>query len=398
MLGISPRYSVPLLVARRYLRSTRRDAFISFLTLTAAGGLALGVAALILALAMLTGFQGALTAEILARTPEIEIRLAPGADRDQALSTRARIATEAEVRSAQLVTHGQGWILAEGRVRAVEIVGFEGELPISFPDPTPSRRPGLYLGDRLAEAWSVDNGQTIEIASSRPTLTPLGPQPRVRRLPVEGRFGSGRTELTERVALPLEQAAALLGERRYRLHVTTGDLTTALTLARRLEGLLPAGSEIWTWQRLNRGLFFALKLEKTITFIAVFLIVAVAALALVSDLTLIITSKRREVGILGAMGADPAALRRIFTLLGGLLAGIGVAAGGAAGISLATVLDRYRLLRIPGDVYFLDYVPFQVRPLDLGVVLVATIVVAVLGAGYAARRAAALHPVEALRR
>ncbi len=385
-------------MARRYLRSTRRDAFISFLTFTAAGGLALGVAALILALAMLTGFQSALKDEILSRTPEMEIRLAPGSGRDEADRLTARLASEEDVARAQLVAHGQGWILAEGRVRAVEIVGFDGDLPVSFPDASPGRASGLYVGQRLAEAWSLADGQTLEVASSRPTLTPLGPQPRVRRLDIAGRFASGRTELTERIAMPLSQARALVGDRRYRIHLSTGDLETALFVAERIEAILPAGSDLWTWKRLNRGLFFALRLEKTLTFVAVFLIVAVAALALVSDLSLIIASKRREVGILGAMGVDPPALRRIFTILGGLLAGLGVAVGTLVGLTIATVLDRYEVIRIPGQVYFLDYVPFQVRSVDLAVVLGAAILVAVLGAGYAARRAAALQPVEALRR
>ncbi len=396
MLG-SGSSSVSLLVARRYLRSTRRDAFISFLTFTAAAGLALGVAALILALAMLTGFQSALKEEILARTPEIEIQLPTATGYAEAAEIRHAVTELPEVGAAQLVTRGQGWVTAEGRVRAVELIGFEGELPASFPEAS-DRAEGLYLGARLADAWGLEPGQVVEVASSKPTLSPFGPQPRVRRLPIHGRYASGRTDLTDRVALPLEQAAGLLGSRGYRVQVATGDLQKALVLAPELDGLVPAGTAIRTWRELNRGLFFALRLEKSLMFVAVFLIVAVASLALVSDLTLIIASKRREVGILGAMGTDPGALRRIFTLLGGLLAGLGVAVGGAVGLGLALFLDRTRLIRIPTGVYFLDYVPFDVRPFDVAVILVATVTVALIGAGYAARRAAALQPVEALRR
>ena len=397
MLGLGSSWSVPLLVARRYLRSTRRDAFISFLTVTAAAGLGLGVAALILALSMLTGFQSALKEEILARTPELEIRLPAAAEYTAAAGLRDAVVALSPVRGAQLVARGQGWVSAGGRVRAVELVGFEGELPASFPGAT-DRAEGVYLGERLADAWGIEIGQTIELASSKPTLSPFGPQPRVRRLAVHGRFASGRTDFTDRVALPLDQASGLLGSRGYRLQVATGDLERALALADELEALVPPGSEVRTWRELNRGLFFALRLEKTLMFVAVFLIVAVASLALVSDLTLIIASKRREVGILGAMGAEPGGLRRIFTLVGGLLAGAGVVLGAAFGVSTALVLDHYRLIRIPAGVYFLDYVPFQVRGLDVGVILAATVTVALLGAGYAARRAAALRPVEALRR
>ncbi len=381
-------------VARRYLRSTRRDAFVSFLSATATGGLALGVAALILALAALTGFQEALRREILSRTPEIEVELPAGADPTEA----RRLALEMPgVQAAQLLVRGQGWLLVAGRVRPVELVGFSGSLPASFPVRGEAGE-GLYLGDRLVEAWGLEPGQVVEVASGRPTLSPFGAQPRVRRLPLRGAYTTGRTELVERVALPLAAAESLVGERGYRLVVSSGDLGAALRLAPLLADRLPAGSAVRTWQDLNRGLFFALRLEKTLMFAAVLLIVLVAALALVSDLTLIIASKRSEVGILAAMGTAPVSLQGIFLILGGLLAGIGLLAGAAVGIGGALLLDRYRLLQIPESVYFLDYIPFRVRPLDLVVILGATLAVALGGALYAARRAAALSPVEALRR
>jgi len=158
------------------------------------------------------------------------------------------------------------------------------------------------------------------------------------------------------------------------------------------------GGSVETWRDLNRGLFFALRLEKSLMFVAVFLIVVVAALALVSDLTLVIASKQRDVGMLGAMGARPAALQRIFVALGGSLATLGVVAGVAAGWPAAWLLDRYQLLRLPGDVYFLDHVPFLVRPGDLVAVVGATLGLALACALWAARRASALTPVEALRR
>lgn len=382
------------LLARRYLRSTRRDAFISFLSLTAAGGLAIGVAALILALAALTGFQSALRREILARTPALEVSLPAGAD---AAALRRAVGDLEGVTAAQLVVRGQGWLVSEGRVRAVELTGFEGRLPPSFPEAT-ERGEGLYVGERLIEAWNLVPGEVMEVASSRPTLTPLGPQPRVRRLQLAGSYATGRTELVERVALPLAAAEDLLGSRRLAIEVSCTDLDRALELAPVVSGLAPPGSELRTWQELNRGLFFALRLEKSLMFVAVFLIVAVAALALVSDLSLIIASKRREIGILGAMGLAPPAVERTFALVGGLLAAGGVGLGATVGLGGAWLLDRYRLLRIPGGVYFLDHVPFEVRGLDLALVLGATVALALLGARWASRAAAALRPVEALRR
>lgn len=390
------RPTLPLAAALglRYLRSTRKDAFISFLSIAAAAGLALGTFVLVLALAAFTGFQDTLRAEILERTPQIEIELAAGAD---AVEARRTVAALPGVVDAQLLLRGRGWVMREGRVRPVSLVGFEGELPAAFPDAA-RREPAVYVGDRLARVWQLEPGDVLELVSSRPTLTPLGPQPRVRRLPLGGTFDTGRTELEDRVALPLAEAAALLGERRYRIEVDAGGLQPALGVAGGLSASLPAGSAVRTWRDLNRGLFFALRLEKSLMFVSVLLIVVVAALALVSDLTLIIASKRRDVGILGAMGAPPSTAVGAFLFLGQLLATGGVAVGATTGLATAWLLDRYELVRLPSGVYFLDHVPFIVRGGDLALILGVSLALAGGCALYAARKAALLDPVEALRR
>jgi lipoprotein-releasing system permease protein len=400
----------PLLLALRYLRSTRRDAFISFLSATAAGGLALGSAALVLALAALSGFQQALKQEVLARTPEIEIELPVGADVE---AVRRAVAGRAPAAASHLEIHGPGWLLASGHARAVTLIGFEGGLPSAFGPPsfgaaaaqengrasaTAPEPSGAWVPERLAVAWDLEPGTPIELVSGQPTLTPFGLQPRVGRVPLAGTFAPGRTELEDRVALPLADAGRLLAGASYRLMVTTGSLDGALALAPRLAGDLPQGAVLRTWRELNRGLFFALKLEKSLMFLAIFLIVVVAALALVSDLHLLIASKRPEIGMLGAMGARPEALRGAFLLLGALLAVGGVVAGTVLGVGGAWLLDRTHALRLPGQVYFLDYVPFVVLRSDLVTIVGTSLVLAAGCAFWAAGRATALDPVEALRR
>ena len=389
------RMPLPLWVAARYLRSSRRDAFITFLSLTAAGGIALGVAALILALAALSGFQSALKEEVLSRTPQIEIELPAGADPEAA---RKAVETFDEVRSAQVVIRGGGWLLARGRSRAVEVVGYGAGLPELFPEAT-SRSSGLYLGDGLANLWGLEPGDVVEIVSPVPTLTPVGPQPRVRRLPVLGTFEAGRAEQEERLALPLTEASMLFGRSAvHRLVVDCGDLDAALEVAGKLPAVLPAESTVRTWRDLNRVLFFALRLEKTLMFVAVFLIVVVAGMSLVSDLTLILASKRPEVGMLGAMGAPPSSLRQIFLWLGALLVGLGAVIGLTLGVGGSWLLDRYELLSLPSQVYFLDHVPFLVRARDVLAIVGTTVTLTFSCSFYAAHRAASLWPVEALRR
>ncbi|HXO20256.1 MAG TPA: FtsX-like permease family protein [Thermoanaerobaculia bacterium] len=386
----------PVLLALRYLRSTRRDAFASFLSAVAAGGIGLGVAALILSLAVISGFQEALRGEILGRTPQIEVDLPAGAD---ALAARAAALAVPGVRTAQVQVTGSGWLVSRGKVQPIEMVGFEGRVPASFPGAA-GRPEGLYVDNALAVRWGLSPGQTLEVVSPRPTLAPLGgPQPRVRSLPLAGTFRSGRAqEERERVALPRSVAETLLGTGERRLDLAAADLDAALEVARRLPPALPRGSEVRTWQELNRPLLFALRLEKVMMFVAVFLIVLVAELALIADLALIISSKRPEIGMLGAMGANASQLRRAFLLLGGLVAGIGTLAGAVLGVGAAWVLDRYHLLPVPGRVYFLDYVPFLVKGQDLALVLALTLGLALLSSLYAAERAASLDPVEAMRR
>lgn len=385
----------PALLALRYLRSARRDAFVSFLSAVAAGGIALGVAALILSLAVISGFQDALRSELLGRTPQIEVELPPGAD---AAAARDAVREVPGVVSAQVQVRGGGWIVDGDGVQPVALIGFEGKVPASFPGAA-GRPEGLYIPTAVATRWGMTPGKTVEVVSPRPTLSPFGPQPRVRSLRVAGTYESGRTqEERERVALPLAVAETLLGARDHLLEVAAADLDAALEVAGRLPPALPEGSAVRTWQDLNRSLLFALKLEKTLMFVAVSLIVLVAALALVADLALIIANKRPEIGMLGTMGAAPAALRNAFLLLGGLVSGLGGLTGAVLGVGGAWVLDHYRLLPVPGRVYFLDYVPFLVQPGDLALVLLFTFALALGSAFYAAQRAAALDPVEALSR
>jgi lipoprotein-releasing system permease protein len=293
---------------------------------------------------------------------------------------------------------GQGWVLADGLVRPVEMTGFEGRVPHGFPGAV-GRPAGLYLDDGLAARWGVEPGDPVEVVSPVPTLVPFGPpQPRIRTLPLAGTFERPRTqEDRSRIALPLDVAVSLLPNRPRILRVDT-PLDEAPAVAARLAGRLPAGATVRTWPQINRSLFFVLRLEKAVMFVAVALIVLVAAFALVADLALIISSKRAEIGMLGAMGAPPGLVRRTFLLLGAFIAGAGAALGSALGVGGSWALDRYRLLALPGDVYVFDYVPFLVRPADLAIVLSLTVVLAVAFSLYAAQRAAALVPVEALRR
>jgi len=388
---------LPLLLALRYLKSARRDAYVSFLSILAAGGITLGVGALILILAGLSGLQDFLRSDVLARTPHLEVELPPEAD---SAAVRDRLAAVPGVLEARRILRARGWLLIGGGALDAEVVGYEGELPRFFPTLTGdvAAGRGVFVGDALAARWGIGVGDLVEVVSSRPTLTPLGPQPRSRRLRVAGVFRTGRTEDDKtRLAIPLDAARTLFGARGTRVELRTDGLEEALSVANRLPAELPPESRVRSWQDLNRGLFFALKLEKMLMFVSVFLIVPVAAMALVTVLALLISSKRGEIGMLQTMGARPPELRRAFLTLGTLLGTSGLLLGGTLGIGGAWILDHYRLITPPGDVYYIDHVPFLVRPGDLLTVVAATLALTLASTLWAARKAAATPAVEALR-
>lgn len=384
-----------LALALRYLRSGRKDAYVSFLSAVALGGISLGVAALVLALGALNGLQQALRQEVLRRTSEIEIHAASGVEVER-LEAEVRDLVGGGGRVARRV-RGSGWILVAGGGRSVEIQGFEGDLPSSFPE-AESRRPGLYLSDRSARHYGLAPDDVVEIASARSTLSPLGPVPRVRRLALAGTFDHSVLREREVIAVPLDVGIDLLGGAAQHLSVATGSLEGSLELADGLRTALGERARVLTWQDLNGPLLLALRLEKRLMFLAVFLVVLVGSLALVSDLSLIVANRRREIGILGAMGAPARRLRDVFLLLGLTLAGLGVTVGGVVGTAGARLLDRFELIRLPGETYLLDHVPFVTEPLDILVVVAATLVTAFLCSWVGAGKATALTPVEALRR
>lgn len=403
---------LPLLLAVRYLRSARRDAYASLLSSLAAGGIGVGVAALVLVLAALAGLQSFLREDVLARTPHVEIDLS-GLSEETPVdgSTEALIDALGAldgVREVRRLVRGRGWLLLGESAVAVSVVGHEGDLPRFFPrqldavDTEAARdgggTGGAHLGDELMMRWALERGELVELVSPRPTLTPLGPQPRLVPVRVAGSFITGRTERDQpRVAVPIEVARRLFGARAERLELRADSFEEALAVARRAEAVVPEGALVRSWKDLNRALFFALQLERLAMFVSVFLIVPVAAMALVTVLALLVSAKRGEIGMLHAMGASPRDVERAFFTLGLLLAAAGLAGGALLGVGGAWVLDRFEVLAPPGELYLLDHIPFRVRAGDLAIAVGATALFTLATTVYASRKASAMEPVEALR-
>ena len=388
---------MPLVLALRYARSSRREASVRFLSAVTAGGLALGVGALILAVAALSGFQTTLLTEVMARSPKLQVELGRGVDPE---AVRRAIDAQPEVEAAQSILAGNGWLVHEGRLQACQFFGVEERVPKWFPGAAGVAIKGVIVPDVLAFGFGLQSDSTVRVVSPRPTFTPFARQiPRSRSFAVQSVFSAGRSEEYEsRVVLPLEAARGLLWESDFRYDVDL-PLSAVPAVADRLRAQLPAGATVVTFHDLNRALFFALRLEKALMFVGVFLIVLVASQALVSSLALLIASKRRELGMLGTLGLTPAELRRTFLLLGGLLAGAGILVGGGIGCLVAWVLDRYELIALPEQVYIVDFVPFRLRPwADLLPIFAATVLLTLISARTAGGGASKLSPAEAMRR
>ncbi len=396
-------------VALRYFRSTRADAHIRVLSSLTAGGLAVGTAALILALAALSGFQHHLLEDLVRHRPALQVELAAGAESasgaaGSAASLVDRVTAVDGVAAVQELLYARGWLVDRTGVAAVDVVGYEKALPAWIPAaggaaPGLAAAPGLIVPLSIALRMGLAVGGSARVVSPRSGLTPVGPRPRMRTLPVAAVYDSGRAEHEQLpVLLPLVQAAALFAGGDRRLDLTLAPGADPEAVAADLRAAMDAGEgTVTTWRQANRALLFVLRLEKGLVFSAVAMIVAVAAFALLAALSLVLSSKRSEVGVLAAMGAPPARLRRLFLVLGALLSIGGAGVGGALGAGAAALMDRFRVLSLPPDVYHVDYVPFLVRGWDVLVVLVSTVVFTGAASLLSARKASRLNPVEAMR-
>ncbi len=267
--------------------------------------------------------------------------------------------------------------------------------------------PGVLIGHELAGQLGAHLGDSVTLLTPSGTLSPMGVMPRQRRLKVVGIFRLGLFEFDQAFGyVTLDTAARLTGKvdpaRPVRRRPTTSSCACATSTARRAWptplARLPGGEYLaQPWSELNRSLFSALWLEKVAISIAIGLIVMVAALNIVASLVLLVMEKSRDIAILKTMGASARSIRRIFMLQGLVIGVVGTVVGAAAGVLVATVLDRNQLIRIPADVYQLSHLPFTVVPSDVMLVVAAAVAICFVATIYPSRQAARLDPAEGLR-
>jgi lipoprotein-releasing system permease protein len=403
-----------LFVAVRYLLARRKQAFISLISLISTLGVMVGVMALLIALALMTGLQGELRDRIVGSSAHIYVHKVGGAGLENFEQDIARLKQVPRVTGAAPVILGQGMITGgtqngfitikgiiperESEVTEIEKAMQSGSLEAL--NPVEGRPPGIVIGRELANRLGTFVGDDVHVLTPEGgVLSPLGELPTQRRFRVVGLFSLGLFEFDGAYAfVHLDVAKRLTGRATPDfIELRVDDMFAASTIADTIPERLGSEYMPQDWSDLNQSLFSALSLEKLAISITIGLIVMVAALNIVASLVLLVMEKSRDIAILKTMGSSAASIRRIFMLQGLVIGLIGTTAGAIAGWIVIYVADRYRLVRVPLDVYQISYVPFRLEPGDFIVVIAAAIVICFVATIYPSRQAAKLDPAQALR-
>lgn len=403
--------SFELFIALRYLLARRRQAFISLISLISMLGVAVGVMALVIALALMTGLQGELRDRLLGATAHVYV-LKSGGLPDYA-SEVTKMTSVPGVSGAAPAILDKALVTTDAGSQFITIKGIDPALERGVTDLGRSMKagsldaiagseadgPGIVLGQELAAALHVKVGGSVTLLTPSGTLSPMGMMPRPRRAHVAGIYSLGIFEFDANYGfVSLEFARRLTGKSGVDLvQLRVSNIYAAPRVAEQIGAALGPEYVAQDWTEMNRSLFSALGLEKMAISITIGLIVMVAALNIVASLVLLVMEKSRDIAILKTMGTSSGVVMRIFMLQGLVIGLVGTAVGAVGGVALATVADRYRLIRIPADVYQVSYVPFVVQPLDLTLVVLAAVVICFVATLYPSRQAARLDPVQALR-
>ena len=403
-------------IGARYLRAKQTQSFISLITILSVAGVTVGVMALIVVIAVMAGFESDLKTRILGIESHLVVRRHGEPIRDYR-EINNRVASLPGVAAATPIVNDQIMLRSAAGVSGAVVRGIDTETAggvISVLTPEilsklqkahPDKEgdfipPGIILGKELGRQLGVIVGDVIFIISPRGMLSPAGHMPTMRRFKVIGFFESGMYEFDGSLAyIHLAEAQKMLRipDAVSGIEVRLNDIYQAKIIAEKIGDDL--GFPYWTrtWMQMNKNLFSALKLEKTVMFIILALIVLVAAFNIASSLIMMVMEKTRDVAILKAMGATNQSVRKIFVFKGLVIGALGTALGVVFGFVLCWVLEKYKFIELPGDVYYITTLPVRLEVLDVVMIAVAAIVICFLATLYPASQAAKLDPVDAIR-
>lgn len=374
----------------------------AFLSLISMLGLAIGVAALLISIALLSGLQGQIKSRLIASSPQILVEPAGKNTIDDA-SEIMDVAREAGMPVVRAIVGGIGWGAneSEKRGRPMRIRSFEpgaepkGDLPGRWP--AAPDEPVILLTRDAAASLGLTAGDTITIVAPRTKLTPFGPVPVWRKFRIARLLPVATEERSTEAWLPFDDASRLFA---------TGGRPTAIEMhggadrAEEVQSLLAARFPsvlVKTWKEINRPLFLALRLEKIVMFVTISMIIFVAALNLISSLSMLIMEKRPQVGVLRTLGATERNILTIFLEVGLLIGLTGTLLGNVFGLGLSWAANRFHLIPLPADIYFINYLPFTLEPADVIGVNVVAVLLSIVATWYPSRIASRLDPITAIR-
>lgn len=381
---------IELRIARRYLWAARKQAHTAFLSLLSILGLAVGVAALLVSLALLTGLQGQIKARLIASSPQLLI---------EATSSNTIDGADAIVAEARRLGMPTIHPLVTGIVWGANEEERRGR-PLrirSGPDTDVASSDEIALTRDAAASLGLTTGDSIVVIAPRTRLTPFGPAPVWRKYRIARLETSNADERSSEASVSPAEADKLFG---------TGGKPTSIEMygqAERAEDIQTAlaarfpAVQVKTWKEINRPLFLALRLEKIVMFATISLIIFVAALNLVSSLSMLILEKRPAVGVLRTLGATERTILVIFLAVGLLIGLAGTLIGNTLGLGVSWAANRYHLVPLPSDVYFVPYIPFTIEAGDVIAVNVIAVLLSIVATWYPARTASRLDPIVAIR-
>ena len=400
----------------RYLKAKRKQGFISLITVISVAGVAVGVMALIVVLAVMAGFTSELRNKILGVNSDIVVQKLGDVIHEYPSLTETIKKTEG-VKSATPYIYAQTMITAGSSGTGIVVRGIDpasaasvlslssqmvrGDISAILPSSEDSRKPpGIIMGKHLARQMRVGMGDRVRLLSPSGPLTPMGVIPKIKTCVVVGIFDTGMYEYDSSLAyisIPAAQQFLGIGDAVHGIEIKLDDIYAAHAIATDIENSLGPGFVAKDWMMMNQNLFSALKLEKTAMFIILTLIVLVAAFNIISTLIMVVMEKTKDIAILKSMGASSKKIMRIFVYEGLIIGLTGTVIGVAGGLGICKILSRYQFIKLPSDVYPMSTLPVKVLPLDVTVIAVSAVLITFLATLYPSWQASRIEPAEALR-